>query len=131
MKYKRLSNDPDFGSGLHPKVWSLLNPCGRFDQIVIGNTIIIQTVIIIHIIVVIMIIIIIVTIIIILIISLIRGQSSWWRSNLMRTIVSHWPHGLPTSDQVREIYLVVVVVVIVGCCCCYCWLLLLLLYYYC
>ena len=31
------SNDPDFGSGLHPKVWSLLNPCGRFDWHLLHN----------------------------------------------------------------------------------------------
>ena len=41
-------------------------------------------------------------ILMILMISLIRGQSSWWRSNIARTIVQHWPHGLPTSDQVRN-----------------------------
>ena len=26
------NNDPLFGTGLHPKLWPLLNPCGRFDH---------------------------------------------------------------------------------------------------
>ena len=37
-----------------------------------------------------------------ILLSLILGQSSWWRSNLARTIVRRWPRGLPTLDQVIE-----------------------------
>ena len=31
-RFNLTSKDPHFGSGLHPQVWPLLNPCGRFDQ---------------------------------------------------------------------------------------------------
>lgn len=79
------SSDPEFGSGMHRKIWPLLNHCGRFDHHPYYPPSIV------------------ITITIIILISLLRDQSSWWRSNILRTIVRHWPHGLPTSDQVREL----------------------------
>ena len=32
------NNDPLFGTGMHPKLWPLLNPCGRFDHHHCQNT---------------------------------------------------------------------------------------------